>query len=278
MVRLRDWTPRLFAVPTSVRGSPPTIRLASELAQNGFNLNLGPVVDLLRNDASPIIAGKERSFGPQPKHVSAFAKAFIVAHQDEGVLTALKHFPGHGSTPFDTHVQPVDVGNSWQEAEIEPYRDLIASKSAQAIMIGHIAHPGMAEEAGAPASLSAKAIRKVLRGDLGFSGVVISDDLEMGAIRERYSIAESAVKAIKAGNDIIILSNQNAPAPDLPERVTAAIKKAVEAGLLRQEELQASYDRILGLKQRLQGAPAAAKAATASKRASAERGKPTPAR
>jgi beta-N-acetylhexosaminidase len=253
-------------------------RLAAELSQNGFNLNLGPVVDLLRNDASPIIAGKERSFGSQPKHVAAFAKAFCIAHQDEGVLTVLKHFPGHGSTPFDTHVQPVDVGQSWTEDEIVPYRELISSRTAQAVMAGHIANPAMADEPGLPASLSAKAIRQVLRGDLGFTGVVISDDLEMGAIRARYSIEDSAVKAIKAGNDIVILSNQNAPNPDLPERVAAAIRKAVDAGELRREELQASYDRILTFKQRLPS-PAAATASSGgngkpagAKRAGAERG------
>jgi beta-N-acetylhexosaminidase len=191
------------------------------------------------------------------------------------VLTALKHFPGHGSTPFDTHVRPVDIGSSWEVAEIEPYRDLIASKSAQAVMVGHIAHPGMADEAGMPASLSGKAIRQVLRGDLGFGGVVISDDLEMGAIRARFSIEESAVKAVKAGNDIVILSNQNAPAPDLPERVAAAIRKAVETGDLRREELKASYDRIMSFKQRLPasgGATAATKTGAVSKRAIAERG------
>ena len=257
-------------------------RLAAELSQNGFNLNLGPVVDLLRNTASPIIAGKERSFGAQPKHVAAFAKAFCMAHHDEGILTVLKHFPGHGSTPFDTHLQPVDVGQTWKDDEIAPYRELIAAHTAQAVMMGHIANPVMSDEPGMPASLSAKAIRQVLRGDLGFTGVVISDDLEMGAIHARYSIEDSVVKAIKAGNDIVILSNQATPTPDLPERVAAAIRKAVDTGELRREELQASYDRILSFKRNLPVAVASTNgttnggsngaAAAGNKRASAERG------
>jgi beta-N-acetylhexosaminidase len=170
----------------------------------------------------------------------------------------------------------VDVGGSWDQAEIEPYRDLIKAQVAQAVMVGHISNPAMSEEPGLPASLSNRTIREVLRGNLGFNGVVISDDLEMGAIRARYSLEESAVKALKAGNDMIILSNQNAPAPDLPERIVAAIRKAVEAGVLSREDLQASYDRVLALKQRLPGA--SAKAGAASKRASAERSKATPAR
>ena len=247
-------------------------RLAAELVHFGFNMNLGPVVDLDRNDKSPIIAGKERSFGPQPKHVAAFAKAFCIAHQDAGVLTVLKHFPGHGSTPFDTHEAPVDTGPHWDQAELEPYNELIASKTAQAVMVGHISNQLMSEEPGLPASLSSRTIRDVLRKALGFSGVVISDDLEMGAIRARYGLEESAVKALKAGNDMIILSNQNAPAPDLPERIVAAVRKAVEDGTLSREELTASYERILALKQRLPGATA--KSGSAAKRASADRKTP----
>jgi beta-N-acetylhexosaminidase len=208
--------------------------------------------------------------------VASFAKAFTVAHQDIGVLTALKHFPGHGSTPFDTHTQAVDIGASWNKEEIEPYRELIAAQAAPAIMVGHISNPAMSEEPGLPASLSSRTIREALRKSLGFSGVVISDDLEMGAIRARYSIEESAVKAFKAGNDMIILSNQNAPAPDLPERIIAAVRKAVESGVLSREDLQASYDRVLALKQRLPGG--GAKTAAPSKRASADRGKVMPTR
>jgi beta-N-acetylhexosaminidase len=252
-------------------------RLAAELTRYGFNMNLGPVVDLDRNPDSPIIAGKERSFGPLPKHVASFAKAFCLAHQEAGVLTVLKHFPGHGSTPFDTHTQPVDVGASWDKAELEPYSELIESRTAQAVMIGHIANPATSGEPGLPSSLSSRTIREVLRHNLGFTGVVISDDLEMGAIHARYSLEESAVKAIKAGNDMIILSNQTALAPDLPERVIEAVKKAVASGEISREELQASYDRVVSLKQQLPGAPTAKSGAT-NKRASADRGKATPAR
>ena len=224
-------------------------RLATELTRYGFNVNLGPVVDLQRNEDSPIIAGKERSFGALPKHVTAFAKAFMMAHQEAGVLTVLKHFPGHGSTPFDTHTQPVNLGSEWDQVELEPYDELIKSRAAQAVMVGHIANPAMSEAPGLPASLSARTIQEVLRRALGFTGVVISDDLEMGAIRARYTLEESAVRALKAGNDMIILSNQNTPSPDMPERIVAAVRKAVESGEISREALQASYDRIIGLKQ-----------------------------
>ena len=251
-------------------------RLATELTRYGFNMNLGPVVDLDRNHDSPIIAGKERSFGPLPKHVAAFAKAFCLAHQEAGVLTVLKHFPGHGSTPFDTHRQPVTVGAEWDEAELTPYAELIDSRTAQAVMVSHIANAALSGETGTPSTLSSKAIQGVLRGRLGFTGVVISDDLEMGAITARYSLEEAAVKAIQAGNDVIILSNQTALAPDLPERIVAAIRRAVEDGTISREALQASYDRILGLKQPLSSNAAAAKNGASNKRASAERRKVAP--
>ena len=203
--------------------------------------------------------------------MAAFAKAFCLAHQDTGVLTVLKHFPGHGSTPYDAHDQAADVSTSWDTDEMEPYRELIASHAVQAIMVGHISNAILSEEPSLPASLSRRIIRDVLRGAVGFSDVVISDDLEMGAIRAKYSLEDAAVKAIKAGNDIIILSNQSAPAPDLPERIIAAVEKAVAVGELSREELQASYDRIIALKQHLPGGPLAGNGA-AGKRASAERG------
>lgn len=243
-------------------------RLATELTRNGFNMNLGPVVDLDRNEKS-IIRFKERSYGAMPKHVTSFAKAFAMSHQDVGVLTVLKHFPGHGSTATDSHAQLVTSGSEWDLSELEPYRQLVEQRVAKAIMTGHIANPRISEP-DVPASLSERAIRQVLRGALGFTGVVVSDDLEMGALRSKYSIEEIAVRALKAGNDMVILANQSAPAPDLPDRVVAAVRKAVETGALSRDELQASYERIVQMKQQLP-AIAPAKAVTASKRASVDR-------
>lgn len=243
--------------------------LAQELAKYGFNLNLGPVVDLQRDDASPIIAGKERAFGSAPKHVAAFAKAFCAAHRDAGVATVLKHFPGHGSAALDTHAEAVDITKSWSPDELEPYRQLIKAGFADIVMVGHISHSIMADEPGLPASLSEKAITKYLRGDLGFTGVVLSDDLEMAAIAKRFSLEDRVIRAIKAGNDIIILGNQNQPSPDLPERVIAIIKDAVAKGIISRERLQASYDRITALKRKMK---ATAPAIVSVKQDSGEKG------
>lgn len=225
-------------------------RMAGQLAEYGFNFNLGPVVDLQRGK-SAVIAGQERSFGDRPRHVAAFAKAFCIAHRSAGLLTALKHFPGHGSAGGDTHNGDVDVSESWKADELDPYRELIGAGAVDVVMTGHIAHRNWSDEAGLPASLSEKAIAKMLRGDLGFSGVIITDDLEMGAVSKRYTPEASVVRAIKAGNTIVMLSNKAHPSLDLPERMIAAIRKAVQDGELTRAQVEQSYELVMALKQRL---------------------------
>jgi beta-N-acetylhexosaminidase len=225
--------------------------MAHELQKYGFNLNMGPVVDLQRKDTKSIIVIKERAFGSKPRHVAAFAKAFCAAHHDAGVLTVLKHFPGHGSTTADTHTEPADITKTWSKDELLPYRNLIKSGDAAIIMVGHLTHAKMADKPGIPVSLSKKAITSKLRKDLKFSGVVISDDLEMDAVSKKHPLEDSVILAIKAGVDIVLLGNQTKPSPDLPERVAAIINKAVADGKLKRERLRASYDRIIAAKRKI---------------------------
>lgn len=222
--------------------------LANELRKFGFNLNMGPVVDLQHNGTNSIIAIKERAFGSKPMHVTAFAKAFCAAHKDAGVLTVLKHFPGHGSTVTDTHTAPADISKTWSKDELVPYQKLIESGDAAIIMAGHITHAKMADEPGMPASLSKKAISGKLRKDLKFSGVVISDDLEMGAVSKKHPLEDSVIRAIKAGVDIVLVGNQTKPSPDLPERVAAIIRQAVADGKLKRSRIKASFERIIAVK------------------------------
>ncbi len=226
-------------------------RLATELRQIGFNLNFGPVADLNRNSASAIIAGKRRSYGNDPRHVMAFAKAFAVAHRDAGVLTALKHFPGHGATAGDTHDGPVDVSGVWSEDEIEPYRALADNKYVDMVMVGHISHLKFSGPNGAPASLSREAVQTLLRGSLGYEGVTITDDLEMSAVSTRYTMEETLLLAIEAGNDLLLITNKKSYDPDMPERAIQIIRKAVEAGSIPPERIRTSYERILQLKRGL---------------------------
>jgi|GEM_PF-96047 len=226
-------------------------RLAAELRQIGFNLNFGPVADLNRNAASAIIAGKKRSYGADPRHVTAFVKAFAVAHRDAGVLTALKHFPGHGATAQDMHDGPVDISGVWTEDELEPYRALVDNKYADMVMVGHLSHPRFSGPQSAPASLSREAVQMLLRGSLGYEGVTITDDLEMSAVSARYRLEETLLLAIEAGNDLLLMTNKKAPDPDLPARAIQVIRQAVQTGRISRERIRTSYERILQLKRSL---------------------------
>lgn len=224
--------------------------MATEIASYGFNLNLGPVVDLDRSAENPAAAGNQSSYGSQPKHVAAFAKAFRLAHADEGLLTVLKNFPGYGRTKRETNDAMTYAENKWESAGLEPYRELASSGDADLVMVGHLAYSRFSDEPGLPASLSETAIAR-LRGDIGFRGVVVSDDLEMGDLSMRFTQEERIMRAIKAGNDILLIGNHKAATPDLPDRIAAIIEQAVATGTLSRDRLQASYDRILTLKQRL---------------------------
>ena len=225
-------------------------RMAMELAVHGFNVNLGPVVDLQQTGENGTAPARERRYGSQPKHVAAFAKAFRMAHHGEGLLTVLQHFPG-----------PAGPDAPWDAASLEPYRQLVAGGNADMVMVGHLSHPEFSDEPGLPASLSKKAIQTRLREEIGFKGVVISDDLDANAVAERFPLEESVVRAINAGNDLLMVANRNKPSAELPERLTAIIRGAVTSGVLTRAQLQASYDRIIAAKQSI--SPAAREIASA---------------
>lgn len=219
-------------------------RMAGELAATGINLNLGPVVDLDRNPGNPIIGRLGRSYGTEPAKVLDFALAFISAHRSEGVLTAAKHFPGHGSSAGDSHSGRVDVSKSWSPDELEPFRRLALADGAPLLMVGHLANTALAAGPALPASLSPAAVTGTLRRRLGYDGVVITDDLEMGAIRRYYGFEESVVAAVLAGNDILLFSNQSFAEPGLGDRIHAVIRKAVEDGRIPLARIEESARRI----------------------------------
>ena len=246
-------------------------RMAMELIVHGFNVNLGPVVDLEQSGANGAAPVHERRYGSQPKHVAAFAKAFRMAHHGEGLLTVLKHFPGPAGAKDEagggTGAEP-----RWDAAALEPYRQLVAGGNADMVMVGHLTHPEFSDEPGLPASLSAKTIQTRLREDIGFKGVVISDDLEARAIATRFPLEVSVVRAIKAGNDLLLIGNQDKPSLDLPDRVADIIRQAVSTGALTRERLQASYDRIVAAKQSLSKA---AREIASAKQTEGDEEKPT---
>src|SRR5690606_13400496 len=180
----------------------------------GFSVNFGPVADLAVNPNNQVITKFGRAYGKSAETVAAYDEAFIAAHHAAGLITSLKHFPGHGSSTADSHEGFVDISKTWSKAELEPYRIMFADGYADMVMVGHLYHSDYAGESSKlPASLSPEWIEGVLRGELGFKGVVISDDLEMGAIRKLYDLEETIVHAVNAGTDVLLFSNTVKPSP-----------------------------------------------------------------
>ncbi len=223
-------------------------RTALELSTLGINVNFGPVVDLDANSESPVIGRLGRSYGSSPDRVISYAKQFINAHNEAGVLTAIKHFPGHGSAKVDPHEGIVNITATWNERELIPFRDLISNKFARMVMVGHVIHPLFSDD-DRPASLSKLAIQGVLRKELGFRGLIVTDDLDMEAITARYSVEEAAVLAISAGADLIIIANNKRPDPTIVDRVISAVTKAVSEGRISSAAIEQAYLRIVAEKQ-----------------------------
>ena len=222
--------------------------MAAEMQATGFNLNLAPVVDLGFEVRNSIITELGRSYGAEPDTVIKYSRAFVAGHREHGVLTALKHFPGHGSALGDSHEGAVDVTRTWRESELVPYTSLVREGAADMVMIGHISHATMTQ--GLPASLSSEAINGMLRKRVGYDGVVITDDLDMTAVRKNNSLEEAAIKAAAAGNDVLLFTNKDSDM-DLPLALIAAIQTGIRDGRLKAEAIEASVARIEKLRQRL---------------------------
>lgn len=205
------------------------LRTAEELAAAHINVNFGPVVDLDINPRNPAIGLKARSYDRDPARVIAYAEEFIGAHRAAGVLTAAKHFPGHGSALRDPHIAIVDIGDTWRSEELTPFAELIAADRIPMVMVGHLIHPRFSD-GDRPTSLSRRAITEELRGALGFEGLVVTDDLGMDAIGRRYSPEVAAEMAIRAGADVLIFANLLTEDPAALDRITATIAGAVASG------------------------------------------------
>ncbi|WP_295420896.1 glycoside hydrolase family 3 N-terminal domain-containing protein [Sulfurovum sp.] len=224
------------------------IKMSKELKGAGINYDLAPVVDLDINKENHVIHGLGRSFGKDPETVAKYASTFIDAMHHYGVLTSLKHFPGHGSSVGDTHKGFVDVTNLWSRVEMEPYRML--NKKADTVMVAHVFNKKL--DAKYPATLSKKTVNGLLRKELGFDGVVITDDLQMGAISKKYSLKKTLNLAINAGDDILLFGNQLDPKKIVSSKMLVnTIASLVKNGEVSPREINKSYYRIQRLKQRL---------------------------
>ncbi len=222
--------------------------IARDLKRRGINFNFGPVLDLRINQRNPIIARMNRSFGRNPENVGVFARIFVDAHRKYGVLTSAKHFPGHGSSLGDSHEGFVDITRTWKESELEPYRLMRQTGHLDTVMVGHLFHRELSDGSKLPATLSKTAIGETLRQRIGFNGVVITDDLSMGAIKRNYSPADAIERAVIAGNDILMLTSRAVADESIVDTIHRVLAKAVSEGRITKARIRESYDRIIKLK------------------------------
>ncbi|HTI53474.1 MAG TPA: glycoside hydrolase family 3 N-terminal domain-containing protein [Verrucomicrobiae bacterium] len=226
-------------------------RMGLMLREAGINWNLAPVVDVAVNPANPAVVALGRTYSADPARVSAHARAFVQGMHEAGVLTALKHFPGHGSSRSDSHQGFTDVSDTAQlSVELRPYRALIAAGMADSVMTAHVFNRGL--DPWDPATLSRFTVRRVLRGWLHYDGVAVSDDLLMGAIAQHYGLEDAAVLALGAGVDVLLISQNTGRVDDrAADRVVAAIARAIAEGKLGERAVTAAVHRVDLLRARL---------------------------
>jgi beta-N-acetylhexosaminidase len=208
--------------------------IAGELARCGISLNLAPVADVNTNARNPVIG--VRSFGSDPELVARHVAAFVAGTQACGVAACAKHFPGHGDTIADSHLELPTVEG---ELALEPFRAAIAA-GVRCMMTGHLRVPRLDPDA--PATLSPRVVGELLRGELGFDGVVITDALEMRAASGRLGMGEAAVRALLAGVDALCLGADIEEAH--VEEVHGATVEAVRSGRLPEERLREAAGRV----------------------------------
>ena len=250
-MRVNDTTLFPHAMAFGAAGDPELVRYEGEVTARearalGVQWVLFPVADVNNNPDNPVI--NIRSYGENPQAVAAMVKAFIEgAHSDKKnyVLTTVKHFPGHGDTADDTHMNlatiPADR-DRLERLELVPFRAAI-SAGVDSVMTAHVAVPALAPP-DLPATLAPQILTGLLRNELGFQGLVITDALEMGGIAKGYSTGEAAVRALEAGADALLM-------PPDPDVALKAVVGAVEDGRLTRKRIQASVVKILAAKERL---------------------------
>src|SRR6266540_6854690 len=226
-------------------------RMGATLREAGINWNLAPVVDVAVNPFNPAVVTPGRAYSADPRRVTAQARAFITGMHAAGILTALKHFPGHGSSRGDSHVGFTDVTDTAELAvELAPYRALIAEGLADSVMTAHVFDRRL--DPWDPATLSRFTVDRILRGWLGYRGVVVSDDLLMGAIIKQYGLEEAAVLALGAGVDVLLVSHNTGRIENrAAQRVVMAVERAMAEGKLSRSRVAEALAHLAALRARV---------------------------
>jgi beta-N-acetylhexosaminidase len=220
--------------------------MGRELRAAGFTWNLAPVLDVHTNPRNPIIG--DRAFSHDPECVAQLGAAAIRGFTEAGILATAKHFPGHGDTMMDSHLtlpESLQPSARWRAVEFVPFRQAIRS-GVPLVMVAHLACPAL--DPASPSSLSQPIITGILREELGYDGVVVSDDLEMEAIAARLDLGEAAVRFLEAGGDLVLICQD----PGRQRAALAAVEAAVAVGRLSEARLAASLDRIARVRRRLE--------------------------
>ncbi|WP_298517564.1 glycoside hydrolase family 3 N-terminal domain-containing protein [uncultured Kordia sp.] len=226
--------------------------IAHNLLELGINVNYAPVLDV-DNPDNPPIGKNHRAFSENPKDIVKHARQVIKSHRYFNVKTVVKHFPGHGNSRQDSHFNVTDVSKYWKQQEVFPYVKLLYEGNVDAIMTAHIVNDKL-DDSKLPATLSKKIMTDYLRGDLGFDGVIFSDDMQMKAIADQFGFEKSIEMAIHAGVDVLMFSNHipmKGRGMILPKDIIDIVKKMIANGEISEKRIDESYQRILKFKKGL---------------------------
>ncbi len=226
-------------------------RMAQTMRSTGFNLDFFPTLDVDVNPDNPIIGKLERSFSSDPEVVTQYAQLYSRQFLENQIECSYKHFPGHGSSVDDSHLGFVDVTDTWNEKELIPFLQLLSQPShCHMIMVAHIVNRKL-DLTGVPATLSPSIINGLLRHDLQFDGVVITDDMQMKAIADYYGLETALTLSINAGVDMLIFGNQLVDKLQDPKELVDIIEKKVHSGEIPEQRINEAYKRIVKMKESL---------------------------
>ena len=244
--------PRFISAQEMARYGIDSVRHYAQLTGKtlknlGINLNFAPCVDVNTNPNCPVIGKIERSFSANPKLVSKYALCWIENQGRNGVISCLKHFPGHGSSKKDTHAGLADVSNTWSSIELDPYKTLIASGKIDMIMTTHVFNAQL--DSVYPATLSRQTLTHLLRDSLHYTGVIITDDLAMGAMVQEYSYEDILERAINSGADMLCLSNNGKEYnANIVPQTLEIVYQLVKEGRINRNRIEEAANRITSLK------------------------------
>ncbi len=225
-------------------------KIAKTLKELGINVNFAPCVDLAVNKNSPIIYKMERSFSDDPDIVTKHAREYIKAHKKYNILAVAKHFPGHGSALADSHNGFTDISTTWTEKELEPYIYLNKKKLLNGVMVAHVYNKNLDKDY--PATMSKNVVTDLLKNEIGFKGIVFTDDMQMGAISGNYSLKDSIITSINAGIDVLVFGNNTQYNKEgIAKKFNDIVFNAVKEGKISQDRIDEAYTKIIKIKEGL---------------------------